>query len=87
MRIKSKELYWCADHDRHIVVTTENELIVGLNYCQGDDANGLFDRPIDEDLTSFFLAVEPILTGTTELDRINQAIWAHFEYKAGGLNT
>ena len=81
MRIKSKELYWCADHDRHIVVTTENELIVGLNYCQGDDANGLYDQPIDEDLTAFYIALESHLSGTTELERINQAIWAHFEYK------
>jgi len=81
MKIQSKEIFWCADDDRHIVIHTKHERIVGLLYCQGDGAEGLFDAPIDEDLTSFFLAVEPILTGTTELEKINQAIWAHFEYK------
>ena len=87
MKIQGKELYWCADDDRHIVVHTKHERIVGLAYYQGDDAEGLFDEPIDQDLTSFFLAVEPMLTGKTELDRINQAIWARFQYQAGGLNT
>lgn len=86
MKIQGKELYWCADDDRHIVVHTKNETIVGLVYCQGDDAEGLWDAPIDEDLTSFFLAIEPMLSGATELERINQAIWAHFEYRAGNLN-
>jgi hypothetical protein len=83
MKIQSKEIFWCADDDRHIVIHTKQERIVGLVDCQGDDAEGLLDAPIDEDLTSFFLAVEPILTGTTELEKINQVIWAHFEYKTG----
>ena len=86
MKIQGKELFWCADDDRHIVVHTKHETIVGLVYCQGDDSEGLWDAPIDEDLTSFFIAIEPMLSGATELERINKAIWAHFEYRAGNLN-
>ena len=80
---KSKELHWCNDQDRFVLVTKENTQVIGLNYMQGDDSSDL-ERPdlqIDQDLTRFFLILEPYLNGRTEIEKINQAIWAHLEYQ------
>jgi hypothetical protein len=81
--IKSKEIYWCDDHDRYVLVVRENGRIVGLNYMQGDDLE-LFEFDFDrvyEDLTKFYNCIKGMLNGATEIDRINQAIWAHFDYE------
>jgi hypothetical protein len=81
--IKSKELHWCNDQDRHILVTKEDGFIVGLNYMQGEDRGDLEEPTleIDEDLTKFFQILEPYLNGETEIEKINQAIWAHLDYQ------
>jgi hypothetical protein len=81
--IQSKEVVFSPDDDRHILIMKEENEIIGLNYCQGDDLEYFFEHfdEIDHDLTEFYLSVKYYLTGETELDRINQAIWAHFDYK------
>ncbi len=81
--VQSKEIVWCPNHDRHILIMKESGLIVGLNYCQGDDLEHFVDQydEIDHDLTDFFNAIEPHLIHDNQMDRINAAIWAHFEYK------
>jgi hypothetical protein len=81
--IKSKELHWCQDQDRHILVTKKDGLIIGLNYMQGDDSSDLEEPSleIDEDLTRFFHILEPYLNGRKEIEKINQAIWAHLDYQ------
>jgi hypothetical protein len=79
--IKSKELHWCQDQDRHILVTKEDGFIIGLNYMQGDDSSHLEEPSlqIDEDLTRFFQILEPYLNG-------RQAIWAHLDYQDNQSN-
>jgi hypothetical protein len=80
--VKSREIYWCSDDDRYVLVVREDGDIVGLNYMQGDDLE-LFEldfNNIDEDLTKYYNAVECYLNGSTEISRINQAIWAYFTY-------
>ena len=81
--VKSEEIYWCNADDRYVCVFRYRGEIVGLNYMQGDDYEAFEETfcDIDEDLTSFYLSVQRYLNGATEIDRINQAIWAHFEYK------
>lgn len=81
--VQSKEIVWCPDDDRHILIMKECGLVVGLNYCQGDDLEHFVDQynEIDHDLTDFFNAIERHLSHDTQIDRINAAIWAHFEYK------
>lgn len=81
--IKSRELHWCNDQDRFVLVTKENNQVIGLNYMQGDDSSDLEqpDLQIDQDLTRFFLILEPYLNGRTEIEKINQAIWAHLDYQ------
>jgi hypothetical protein len=81
--IKSKELHWCNDQDRFVLVTKENNQVIGLNYMQGDDCSDLLqpDLQIDQDLTRFFLILGPYLNGRTEIEKINQAIWAHLDYQ------
>jgi hypothetical protein len=81
--IQSKKVVFSPDDDRHILIMEEHGEIIGLNYCQGDDLEYFFEHfdEIDHDLTEFYLSVKYYLTGETELDRINQAIWAHFDYK------
>jgi hypothetical protein len=81
--VNSREIYWCNDDDRYVLVIRSNNVIVGLNYCQGDDYDYFMKEfsESDEDLTNFYNSIKNYLNGTTEIDRINQAIWAHFEYK------
>ena len=81
--IKSEEIYWCKADDRYVRVFKFGGRVIGINYMQGDDID-VFEETyndIDEDLTSFYLSVQIYLNGETEIDRINQAIWAHFDYK------
>jgi len=81
--IESREIVWCPGDDRYILIIKENEAIVGLNYMQGDELD-IFKRDfsdIDYELTDFYNAIHPYLAGESRIDRINQAIWAHFEYR------
>jgi len=81
--IKSREIHWCNHDDRHVLIVRDENGIVGLNYCQGDDLEYFEEnfKDIDEDLTRFYISLDHYLNGATEIDRINQAIWAHHEYK------
>jgi hypothetical protein len=81
--ILSEEIVWCHGDDRHVLIKRVNGDIDGLNYCQGDDLEYFLDNfnEIDEDLTNFFKAIEPYLVHEDQIDRINAAIWARFEYR------
>ena len=81
--VESREIHWCESDDRHVLVIKSEDAEVKLNYCQGDDYDYFVKNfsDVDEDLTKFYNSIAHYLNGTTEIDRINQAIWAHFEYK------
>ena len=82
--ISSESVYWCAGNDRYVRVFKSDDGISGINFMQGDDYELFNDNyaGIDEDLTNFYKAVEPHLDErNSELDDINAAIWAWFEYK------
>ena len=89
--VLSDEILWCPNDDRFILIKRVNGEIDGLNYSQGDDLDYFLENfnEIDEDLTNFYKAIVPYLTyegtneydGSEEVDRINMAIWAHFEYR------
>ena len=81
--VQSKEIVFCPDNDRHILIMKEDNEVIGLNYCQGDDLEYFINRfdEIDHDLTDFFNAIEPYLIDKDQINRINQAIWAHFDYR------
>lgn len=83
IKVQSEEIVFCPGDDRHIVIKREYDKIVGLNYCQGDDLEFFVENymDIDHDLTDFYLSISPYLAQPNELDRINAAIWAHFEFK------
>ena len=79
----SKEIVWCPNDDRHILIIKEKDEIVGLNYIQGNElryAGSTFTQA-DLELTDFFNAIEPYLGDGDQIDRINVAIWAHFEFR------
>jgi len=81
--VESREIVWCPDDDRYVVVFKQYGELIGLNYMQGDELP-LFRAyycTIDEDLTNFYNAVKDDLSGDNEIVRINQAIWAHFDYR------
>jgi hypothetical protein len=81
--VKSKEIYWCQGDDRYVLIVREDGNIVGLNYMQGEGLE-YFESDysnIDVELTKFYNSVKGYLNGDTELERINQAIWAHFDYE------
>ena len=82
--VESREIVWCPSDDRYILIVKEDDAIVGLSFMQGDELE-LFKEHycyVDYDLTNFFNAVEPYLVhdGTSEVDRINAAIWSFHEY-------
>ena len=80
---QSTEFVWSSEDDRYIMVMKEDNEIIGLNYCQGDEFEYFVEHftDIDHPLTDFYNSIKYYLTGETELDRVNQAIWAHFDYK------
>jgi len=82
--VESREIVWCPCDDRYILIIKEDDDIVGLNFMQGDELE-LFKEhysTIDTKLTDFYNAVRPYLVhdGTSEVDRINAAIWSYHEY-------
>ena len=81
--VESREIVWCNDEDRCVLIIKENNEVIGLNYMQGDELDLLKEQYdyIDYELTDFYNAVKDRLRGNSELDRINEAIWAHFEYR------
>lgn len=82
--ISSESVYWSNVNDRYIRVFKLGDEISGINFMQGDDYELFNDeyQGIDEDLTKFYNAIKPYLDERNdELDDINAAIWAWFEYK------
>jgi len=81
--VESREIVWCEDDDRYILIVRENNEIIGINYMQGEELP-FFTKHysgIDEDLTNFYKAIVPYLdTKNDEIEKINMAIWAHFDY-------
>ena len=82
--VESREIVWCENDDRYVLIVRENNEIIGLNFMQGDELE-LFKEAysmIDTDLTDFYNAIEPYLVheDTREIDRINAAIWSYHEY-------
>lgn len=81
--VESREIVWCPSDDRLVLIIKENGYIIGLNWMQGDELD-IFKQGfnyIDEDFTDYFKAVEPYLVHESQIDRINAAIWAYFEYR------
>ena len=80
--ISIESVYWCQEDDRYVRVFQLGDEITGINFMQGDDYELFNDeyQGIDEDLTKFFHATKNHLSGGTRIERINQAIWAWFEY-------
>lgn len=81
--IMSSEVVWCQSDDRLILIMKEHGEIVGLNFMQGYDLELFADQyyEIDHDLTDFYLSVKYYLVHETEVDMINAAIWAYFDYR------
>lgn len=82
--VESREIVWCPSDDRYILIIKENDAIVGINWMQGDELDLFKERynKVDEDFTDYFNAIRPYLVheDTSEVDQINAAIWAYFEY-------
>ena len=81
--VESSEIIWCPSDDRYIIIFKSNGEIVGLNFMQGSELSDFrqYYVKVDYKLTDFYNAVTPYLGGASELDRINQAIWAYFEFR------
>lgn len=81
--VESTQIAWCPGDDRYVRITKQNDEVIGLSYMQGDDLDDFKEHfsEIDTELTDFYNAIESYLSGPNELDRINQAIWAHFNYR------
>jgi hypothetical protein len=81
--IESKEIVWCDQDDRYIYIEKVGDDIVGLNFMQGEEFE-FFKKGwcvSDPKLTKFYHAIHRYLSGSTEMDRINQAMWAYVSYR------
>ena len=80
--VESSEIVWCPSDDRFILIIRSNDEVIGLNYMQGDELDVFKEVyfTIDAELTDFYKAISVYLGGESELDRINQAIWAYFDF-------
>lgn len=80
--IESIEIVKCLGDDRIVYIKKVGDEIVGLNYMQGDEINYFKAHycNVDKDLSMFYRAIHRKLIGEGELDRINHAIWAYFDY-------
>lgn len=80
--LKSTEIVRCEDNDRLILIVREMGKIVGLNYMQGNELQHFYEfYGKDPSLTAFYDAIHPYLSGNSEIDRVNQAIWAYFDLR------
>jgi hypothetical protein len=83
--IESREIIRCSADDRYILVVKAQGLIIGLNFMQGCEIGELdyFRKEyasIDYELTNFYNAIHQSLSGSTEIDRINQAMWGYVNF-------
>lgn len=82
--LEERRIVWDESNDRTILIIKKGDDIIGLNFCQGEvglDWFKVYYDDIDKDLTDFYNAVGVYLGGHSEFDRINQAMWAHLEYR------
>jgi len=86
--VESTQIVWCPSDDRYVIIFKQKDRVVGLNYMQGDELIDFrqYYCEVDEELTDFYNAICDRLSGATELDRINQAIWANFNYRESRHN-
>ena len=84
--VQSTLIYRCHSDDRVVIVFKEYDTIVGINYAQDaffaiDEFLSTWGNP-DKDLTDFYHSVKylAIGRGLTEIELINEVIWAHFAY-------
>lgn len=84
--VQSTQIYRCSDHDRVVIVFKEYSAITGINYVQDktfalDEFLPTWGKP-DKDLTDFYHSVKNLSKGRglTEIELINEVIWAHFNY-------
>lgn len=80
--VEIKQIVQCFGDDRYVYIEKTKDEITGLNYMQGDDLQYFKAHycNVDKDLSLFYRAIHRQLSGKCELDRVNQAIWAYFEY-------
>lgn len=83
IKVQSEEIIFSLPDDRHILIKKENDVIIGLNFCQGDELQDLLDgyMDIDHDLTNFYRVVSVFIDLSNEYDLINEVIWAWVRYK------
>ena len=81
--IKSAEIVFCQEDDRLVLIHRQRGKITGLSFMQGDDIDifELYYSTLDAKLLAFYNATLPYLRGNTELDRVNQAIWAFVDFR------
>lgn len=84
--VKSRIEYLSNDYDRRVLIIKEGNVIVGIDFMQGDepyDFTGSDGLPC---ILSVYNASNPYLSGDTENECVNQAINIWFELSNLGLD-
>ena len=76
--LESTRVIWCPQDDRLVLLVKKDNKVIGLNFMQGDELDHfriIYGSP-DAKLTKFYLQVEQFIKGDSEMDKINNVIWA-----------
>jgi hypothetical protein len=76
---KSRIEYFSEEHDRRVLIIKEGNVIVGIDFMQGEEPHDFKDSLGTPSILMVYNANRPYLSGNDELECVNQAIWIWFE--------
>ena len=77
--VKSRIEYFSVDYDRRVLIIKEGNVIVGIDFMQGDEPHDFSDSSGTPSILKVYNASSPYLSGDTENECVNQAICIWFE--------
>ena len=79
--IKSRIEYWSDDYDRMVLIIKERNVIIGIDFFQGEDGYDFTDSNGNEDILMVYNASRVYLSGDDDLECVNQAINIWFDLR------
>lgn len=82
---RSRIEYFSVDYDRRVLIIKEGNVIVGIDFMQGDEPYDFTGRNGESSILSVYNASTPYLSGDTENECVNQAICIWHELISEGF--
>jgi hypothetical protein len=77
--VKSRIEYFSVDYDRRVLIIKEGNVIVGIDFMQGEEPHDFSDSIGTPSILKVYNATNAYLSGDTENECVNQAICIWFE--------